>query len=50
VGTGEILKTKKMTIEEMMFKFHQGGMTKSQKEYDSGQNYMMEKMMYKSHD
>ena len=50
VGTGEILKTKKMTIEEMMFKFHQGGMTKSQNEYDSGQNYMMEKMMYKSHD
>lgn len=49
VGTGEILKTKKMTIEEMMSKFHHGGMTKSQNEYDSGQNYMMEKMMYKSH-
>jgi uncharacterized membrane protein YkoI len=49
VGTGEILKTKKMTIEEMISKFHHGGMTKSQNEYDSGQNYMMEKMMYKSH-
>ena len=49
VGTGEILKTKKMTIEEMMFKFHRDGMTKSQDEYNSGQNYMMEKMMDKSH-
>jgi uncharacterized membrane protein YkoI len=49
VGTGEILKTKKMTIEEMMLKFHRGGMTKSQGEYTGGQNYMMEKMMDKSH-
>jgi hypothetical protein len=48
VGTGEILKTKKMTIEEMMFKFHHSGMTKSQGEYTSGQNYMMEKMADKS--
>lgn len=49
VGTGEILKTKKMTIEEMMLKFHRGGMTKLQGEYTGGQNYMMEKMMDKSH-
>ena len=44
VGTGEILKTKKMTIEEMMYNFHHGGITKSQSEY-SGQNQMMEKIM-----
>jgi hypothetical protein len=48
VGTGEILNTKKMTIEEMMYTFHHGGMTKSQSEY-SDQNNMMEKMMDKSH-
>jgi hypothetical protein len=48
VGTGEILNTKKMTIEEMMYTFHHGGMTKSQSEY-SDQNHMMEKMMDKSH-
>jgi uncharacterized membrane protein YkoI len=47
VGTGEILKTKKMTIEEMMYNFHHSGMTKSQSE-SSGQNHMMEKMMDKS--
>ena len=47
VGTGEILKTKKMTIEEMMYNFHHGGMTKSSTEY-STQNHMMEKMMDKS--
>ena len=49
VGTGEILKTKKMTIEEMMLQFHDDGMTKSQGEYTAGQNYMMEKMMDKSY-
>jgi hypothetical protein len=48
VGTGEILNTKKMTIEEMMYTFHHGGMTKSQSEY-SDQNHMMEMMMDKSH-
>lgn len=47
VGTGEILKTKKMTIEEMMYNFHHGGMTKSSSEYSS-QNHVMEKMMDKS--
>jgi uncharacterized membrane protein YkoI len=47
VGTGEILKIKKMTIEEMMFNFHHGGMTKSQSEY-SDQSHMMKKMMDKS--
>ena len=47
VGTGEILKTKKMTIEEMMYNFHHGGMTKSSSEY-STQNHMMEKMTDKS--
>ena len=46
VGTGEILKTKKMTIEEMMATFHHGDMTKSDnKHFD--QNHMMEKMMDK---
>ena len=50
VGNGEILNTKKMTIEEMMYTFHHGGMTKSQSEYsDSDQNHMMEKMMDNSH-
>jgi hypothetical protein len=49
VGTGEILKTKKMTIEEMMLQFHDDGMTKSQGEYTAGQNYMMDKMMDKSY-
>jgi len=44
VGSGEILETKKMTIEEMMYNFHHGGITKSQSEY-SGQNQMMEKIM-----
>ena len=47
VGTGEILKTKKMTIEEMMYNFHHGGMTKSSSEY-STQNHMTEKMIDKS--
>ena len=47
VGTGEILTTKKMTIEEMMYNFHHGGMTKSSSEYSS-KNHMMEKMMDKS--
>ncbi len=32
VGTGNILNVKNMTIEEMMFNFHHGGMTK----FDSG--------------
>jgi len=44
VGSGKILETKKMTIEEMMYNFHHGGITKSQSEY-SGQNQMMEKIM-----
>ena len=47
VGSGEILETKKMTIEEMMYNFHHGGMTKSSSEY-STQNHMMEKMTDKS--
>ena len=47
VGTGEILNTKKMTIEEMMYTFHHGGMTKSSSEY-STQNHMTEKMTDKS--
>ena len=44
VGTGNILNTKKMTIEEMMFNFHQGGMTKSHSQ-SFEKNNMMEKMM-----
>ena len=44
VGTGDILKVKKMTIEEMMFKFHHGGMTKSHSQ-SFEKNNMMEKMM-----
>ena len=44
VGTGNILNVKKMTIEEMMFKFHHGGMTKSYSQ-SSEKNNMMEKMM-----
>ncbi|MGH9997687.1 MAG: PepSY domain-containing protein, partial [Nitrososphaeraceae archaeon] len=47
VGTGDILKVKKMTIEEMMFKFHHGGMTKSHSQ-SFEKNNMMEKMMSKS--
>jgi hypothetical protein len=44
VGTGDILNVKKMTIEEMMFKFHHGGMTKSYSQ-SFEKNNMMEKMM-----
>ncbi len=44
VGTGDILNVKKMTIEEMMFKFHHGGMTKSHSQ-SFEENNMMEKMM-----
>ena len=44
VGTGDILNVKKMTIEEMMFKFHHGGMTKSHSQ-SFEKNNMMEKMM-----
>ena len=44
VGTGNILNVKKMTIEEMMFKFHHGGMTKSHSQ-SFEKNNMMEKMM-----
>ena len=44
VGTGDILNVKKMTIEEMMFKFHNGGMTKSHSQ-SFEKNNMMEKMM-----
>jgi uncharacterized membrane protein YkoI len=44
VGTGNILNIKKMTIEEMMFKFHHGGMTKSHGQ-SFEKNNMMEKMM-----
>jgi hypothetical protein len=44
VGTGNILDVKKMTIEEMMFKFHHGGMTKSHSQ-SFEKNNMMEKMM-----
>jgi hypothetical protein len=47
VGTGEVLNTKNMTIEEMMANFHHGGMTKSANEH-SGQDYMMKKMMDKN--
>lgn len=47
VGTGNILNTKKMTIEEMMANFHHGGMTKSYNEH-SGQDYMMKQMMGKN--
>ena len=46
VGTGDILNTKKMTIEEMMANFHHGGMTKSYNEHSS-QDYMMKQMMGK---
>jgi len=44
VGTGNILNTKKMTIEEMMFNFHQGGMTKSHSQ-SFEKNNMMKTMM-----
>src|SRR5688572_15902107 len=40
VGTGNILNTKKMTIEEMMFNFHQGGMTKSHSQSFEKNNVM----------
>ena len=44
VGTGNILNVKKMTIEEMMFNFHHGGMTKSHSQ-SFEKNNMMETMM-----
>ena len=44
VGTGNILNIKKMTIEEMMFNFHHGGMTKSHSQ-SFEKNNMMETMM-----
>ena len=47
VGTGDILNTKKMTIEEMMTNFHHGGMIESDNEH-SGQDYMMKQMMGKN--
>ncbi|HEU5460873.1 MAG TPA: PepSY domain-containing protein [Nitrososphaeraceae archaeon] len=44
VGTGNTLNVKKMTIEDMMFKFHHGGMTMSHSQ-SFEKNSMMEKMM-----
>ncbi|MGE0243383.1 MAG: hypothetical protein AB7F53_03465 [Nitrososphaeraceae archaeon] len=47
VGTGEILNSKNMTIDEMMSAFHSGGYTKTQNGY-SGHNFMMGNMMDKN--
>jgi hypothetical protein len=48
VGTGNILNVTKMTIEEMMFNFHHGGMTKSNSQA-FGKNNMIDTMMLSSH-
>ena len=45
VGTGNILNVTKMTIEEMMFNFHHGGMTKSNSPA-FGKNNMIDTMMF----